>query len=213
MADQKSIRPTNTRLYAVRCKVLKVVERESEEIDSKTRLPILGSKRTWREILIQCDDGREHWITGEIVYGADVGDDIALVFDPRGREPLFLANISRGTHVEHGSIDQEAKASDSVFGLAVLFSCLGVIPAFIVLLFLFSAVVPGWAEQNAFELLKAAPLVSIPAAIYLAIRLDRKALARAKLVYGEVLEVLDRAGVTIQDSPSTLPSSRHMNPA
>jgi hypothetical protein len=86
-------RGQNSRNYdLIRCTVFNVVQRESEEVDRKTNLTVVGSRRAWREIEVRDDNGREFWVAGEVVYDARVGDEVLLVFDPRGKEPLCLAN-------------------------------------------------------------------------------------------------------------------------
>lgn len=154
VSEQASRNQTNSRLNVIRGVVLNVVERERHEVDSKTNLAIVGSTRRWREIEVRTAGDEDFWVSGEVVYGARTGDEIALVFDARGREPLALANLSDGNQFVHSSADSNAKEGKGVWAIAWLITVLGAIPGLLLFMMLFMIVLPSWTEQNTGQVFK-----------------------------------------------------------
>ncbi len=180
----------------VRCTVLNVVQRESRDVDRKTYLTVAGSQRTWREIEVKDESGREFWVAGEVVYEARVGENIALVLDPRGREPLAMAHISDGTYVVHGSASPDAKEGKGVLATAFLIAVVAALPGLIIYFAILLTIAPEWTESASSQPLQYYPFFLIPPSIYAAVRLDRWGVARAKRVHGEIMDALRAAGVT-----------------
>jgi hypothetical protein len=121
-----------------------------------------------------------------------------MVFDDRSREPLCLANITDGTHTPHSSANPYAEEGKDVFSYSVIIALVGALPALLIYFAVLTAIAPTWTENNPEQVFKMFPLLLLPAAIYVAIRTDRWAVARAKRVYGEVIEALQSAGVAIK---------------
>jgi hypothetical protein len=179
----------------IRCTVRNVVQRESSEVDRKTNLTIAGSQRAWREIEVRDDTGQEFLVSGEVVYDARVGDNILLVHDLRGREPLCLANLSSGKMSMHSSADPNARPGKSVFAYAVLIALAAAIPGLFAYFAVLVTVFPDRTDADPGWALKFYPLFLLPLSLYAAVRLDRWAVARAKRIHREVAEVLSRADV------------------
>lgn len=212
MTDRPQTSQQNTVYKVIPCTVTDAVIHEQRKVDSRTGVAKFGA-RVWRELEIRRDDGQVFSVTGDVVNGAAVGDDIALVYDARGREPLCLANITRGTHVMHGSADPSMRKEAHVVAYAFLIAVVAAIPGCLLFFLPFVAMAPDWSDRHSTELLKAYPWVLIPASIYAAVRLDRWSVARAKRVHDEVVEALDKAGVPIRATPPRPPSSGRAKPA
>lgn len=179
----------------LRCTVLNVVQRESEEVDRKTNLTVLGSRRTWREIEVRDENGREFWVTGEVVYDARVGDEVLLVLDPRGKQPLCLANLSTSKVSMHSSADPTAENGKGVIAYAFLIALAAGIPGLLAYFAVLVTIFPSRTDADPGWALEYYPLFLLPLSIYAAVRLDRWAVARAKRVHTDVLEVLREADV------------------
>ena len=198
--------------FTVRGIVTNIVMHERSAVNAKTGLTEAGSTRVWREIEVQQQDGNTFSTAGDVVHGANVGDEIALAIDRRDREPLVMVNMTRGTQFVDRTADPNVKGGKGVWATAVVIAGFGAIPGFIPFLMLFIAIFPSWTQENTGLVFNLFPFVLIPASIYAAVRLDRWAVARSKRVYGESIEALRASGVTVQEEPPPLPRAETKKP-
>lgn len=179
----------------VRCTVLNVVHCESEQVDRKTNLTVVGSRRAWREVEVRDDNGRDFWVTGEVVNSARVGDDVLLVFDPRGKEPVCLVDLSTGKVSMHSSADPNAEQGKGVLTYAFLIALAAAIPGLLAYFAVLVTIFPSRTDADPGWALTYYPLFLLPLSLYAAVRLDRWAVMRTKRVHAEVVEALTKAGV------------------
>lgn len=137
--------------------------------------------------------------------GAGLDDDIALVIDPRGREPLCLANISTGKIIVHGSVNPNAQVGKGVFAVAFLMAVVLAVPGFVIFYMLVGSLISPF-YRNGFEglfapLAQIFPFILLPACWYVSHRKDQTLRARAKCVYGEIQTALRAEGVIIEAEP------------
>lgn len=190
-------------IWVLKGKVTNIVEHERTAVNNRTGAT--EHRTQWRELTLKAPSREADIVTGDVVYGAGLGDEIALVIDPRGREPLCLANISTGKIIVHGSVDPNAPAGKGVFAVAFLLAVVASIPGFLAL-FMLVGVLMGPFTQNSFEglfepLAKVYPFILLPACWYVSGRWDKTLHARAKRVYGEIQAALRAEGVDIETKP------------
>lgn len=203
MGVQKVTTQSPSQIWVLKGKVTNIVEHERTAVNSRTGAT--EHRTQWRELTLKVPSREASIVSGDVVYGAGVGDEIALVIDPRGREPLCLANISTGKIIVHGSVDPNAPAGKGVFAVAFLIAVIAAIPGFLALFMLVGIMISPFT-QNTFEglfepLATVYPFILLPACWYVSSRWDQTLRARAKRVYGEILAALQAEGVKIEAKP------------
>ena len=190
-------------IWVLKGKVTNVVDHERATVNNRTGAT--EHRTQWRELTLTTPSREADIVSGDVVYGAAVGDEIALVIDPRGREPLCLANISTGKIIVHGSVDPHASEGKGVFAVAFLLAVVAAIPGFFAVFMLAGVLISPFTQNNfdgLFEpLLQVYPFILLPACWYVSSRWDQTLRARAKRVYGEIQAALHADGVHIETTP------------
>lgn len=203
MTIQKANAKSPNGIWVLKGKVTNIVERERTAVNNRTGVP--EHSLQWRELTLKSTTRAPEIVSGDVVYGAGVGDDIALVIDPRGREPLCLANISTGRIVVHGSADPNAPAGKGVIAVAFLMAVVAAVPGFILFFMLVGTLLSPFYHQGFEELFdplaRIFPFILLPACWFASNRLDQNLRVRAKHVYGEVQAALRAEGVAIDAKP------------
>jgi hypothetical protein len=203
MTTQRAVAKSANGIWVLRGKVTDIVERERTAVNNSTG--VTEHRLQWRELTLKGKTREPDTVTGDVVYGASLGDDIALVIDPRGREPLCLANISTGKIVVHGSADPNAQAGKGVIAVAILMAVVGAIPGFIAFYMMVGLLISPFYHEHLEglfnQLAKVFPFILLPLCWYASNRLDQNLRARAKRVYGEIQAALRAEGVVIDAMP------------
>lgn len=203
MDFQRVAAQSSKQIWVLKGTVTNIVEHERTAVNNRTGPT--EHRTQWRELTLKAPSREAEIVSGDVVYGAGVGDEIALVIDPRGHEPLCLANISTGKIIVHGSVDPNAPAGKGVFAVAFLIAVIAAIPGFLAI-FMLVGVLVSLFTQNSFEglfepLAKVYPFILLPACWYVSSRWDQTLHARAKRAYGEIQAALQAEGVKIVAKP------------
>jgi len=184
-----------SRIFAVKGKVTNIVDKEIPILDHKTNR--VARFERWREVTIMTQSKDPYIETGDVTYGAEFNDEIAFVLDPRGKEALGLANITRNCLFVHRSADPDAKEGFGVLPTAFLISVVAAIPGVFVYFYVIAIVFPNNIAAVMSESIKFYPFVLLPVSFYAATRLDRWAVQRARRVFGEIQATLRAEGIVI----------------
>lgn len=203
MIPYKNLSSPHNPLRVLKGKVTNIVEHERTTVNNRTGATESFSR--WHELTLQSQSGDFKTVSGDVVRGARVDDDIALVIDPSSSGTVCLVNFDTDQIFLDSSANPDMPRGTGIIFASIALAAVLALPGFLV----FHVVVGGLisllgihsVEELGGPLFRTYPFVLLPVCWYIWKRLDEHWRERARALYKKVQIALHVADIEVKSKP------------